>query len=48
MFYAANPITCLWVDLIEQGLTHNPKDAIYICTLFVEGAPENSKFLGEW
>ena len=30
MLYAANPITCLWADLVEQGLTHNPKDAIYV------------------
>ena len=30
MLYAANPITCLWADLVEQGLTHNPKYAIYM------------------
>ena len=30
MLYAVNPITCLWADLVEQGLTHNPKDAIYV------------------
>ena len=30
MLYVANPITFLWADLVEQGLTHNPKDAIYV------------------
>ena len=30
VLYAANPLTCLWSDLVDQGLTQDPKAAILV------------------
>ena len=30
VLYAANPLTCLWSDLADQGLTQDPKAAILV------------------
>ena len=30
VLYVANPLTCLWSDLADQGLTQDPKAAILV------------------
>ena len=33
MLYAANPLTNLWADLIDKGLTHNPESTISVAVV---------------